>query len=87
MGRTLVLMSVTEQNDLKMVNTGHCIKRLSIRSYSGLYFPVFGLNMERHRVSLRIHSKCGKMQTRITPNTDTFMQWGLNKRTSNCNFR
>ena len=28
--------------------------------------------MERYGVSLRIQSECGKMQTRITPNTDTF---------------
>ena len=30
--------------------------------FSGPHFPVFGLN---------IQSECGKMQTRITPNTDT----------------
>ena len=28
--------------------------------------------MERYSLSLRIQSKCGKMRTRITPNTDTF---------------
>ena len=39
-----------------------------IRSYSGPYFLAFGLNM----VSLRIQSDCGKIRTRITPNTDTF---------------
>ena len=43
-----------------------------IRSYSGPHFPVFGLNMERYGVSLRIQSECEKMWTRITPNTDTF---------------
>ena len=32
----------------------------------------YGLNTERHGVSLSIQSKCGKMRTRITPNTDTF---------------
>ena len=36
------------------------------------YFPAFGLNTERYRVSLRIQSECGKIRTRITPNTDTF---------------
>ena len=41
-------------------------------SYSGSYFPSFGLNTERHKVSLRIQSECGKTWTRITPNTDTF---------------
>ena len=48
------------------------MKSVRIRSYSGPHFLVFGLNVERYSVSLRIQSECGKMQTRITPNTDTF---------------
>ena len=43
--------------------------------YSELFWSVFsrfGLNMERSEVSLRIQSECGKMWTRITPNTDNF---------------
>ena len=48
------------------------MKSVRIRSYSGPHFPVFGLNVERYSVSLRIQSECGKMQARITPNTDTF---------------
>ena len=47
------------------------VKSVCIRSYSGPYFPAFGLNTERYRVSLSIQSKCGKTRTRITPNTDT----------------
>ena len=50
----------------------HWVKSVHIRSYSGPYFPAFGLNTERYGVSLRIQSKCGKIRTRITPNTDTF---------------
>ena len=50
----------------------HCVKRICIRSYSGPNFPEFGLNTERYSVSLRIQSECGKIRTRITPNTDTF---------------
>ena len=38
----------------------HCVKSVCIRSYSSWY-----------EVSLRIKSKCGKIRTRITPNTDT----------------
>ena len=49
-----------------------CVKSVCIRSYCGLYFPAFGLNTERYGVSLRNQSKCGKIRTRITPNTDTF---------------
>ena len=41
----------------------HCVKSVRIRSYSGPYIPAFGLS---------IQSECGKIRTRITPNTDTF---------------
>ena len=50
----------------------HSVKSVRVRSYSGLHFPAFGLNTERYSVSLRIHSECGKMWIKITPNTDTF---------------
>ena len=50
----------------------HCMKSVCIRSYCGPHFPTLVLNTERSSVSLRIQSECGKMPTRITPNTDTF---------------
>ena len=50
----------------------HCVKSVCVRSYSGPHFPPFGLKTERYGVSLRIQSECGKMRTRITPNTETF---------------
>ena len=52
--------------------TRHYVKSVRIRSYSGLYFPVFGLNTKRDGVSLRIQSECEKIRTRITPSTDNF---------------
>ena len=48
-----------------------CVKSVRIRSYSGPYFPAFGLKMERYGVSRRSQFECGKIRTRITPNTDT----------------
>ena len=48
------------------------MKSVRIRSKSGLYFSAFGLNTERDSVSLSIQSKCEKIRTIITPNTDTF---------------
>ena len=54
------------------LKNNHCVKNVRIRSYSGPYFPAFRLNTERYSVSLHIQSKCGKIRTRITPNTDTF---------------
>ena len=50
----------------------HCVKSVHIPSFSGPYFPAFGLNTERYSVSLRIQSECGKIRTKKTPNTDTF---------------
>ena len=50
----------------------HRVKSVHIRSYSSPFFPAFGLNTERYGVSLRIQSECRKMQTRITPNMETF---------------
>ena len=33
-------------------------------AFSGLYFPVFGLNTEICRVNLCVQSKCGKIRNR-----------------------
>ena len=48
------------------------MKIVRIWSFSCPYFPAFGLNTERHGVSLRIQSECGKIRTRKTPTTETF---------------
>ena len=50
----------------------HCVKSVRIRSFSGLYFPAFGLNAEIYRVNLSIHSECGKIRTSKTPNRNIF---------------
>ena len=42
----------------------HCVKSVQIRNFSCLYFASFGLNTERYKVSLRIQTECGKIQTR-----------------------
>ena len=47
----------------------HCVKSVRILSFSGPYFPAFGLNTDKYFLSLCIQSKYG---TRNTPNTDTF---------------
>ena len=52
----------------------HCPKSVRIRSYSDPYFPAFGLNTERYSLSPRIQSECGKIRTRITPNTILFTE-------------
>ena len=48
------------------------VKSVCIWSFYGSYFPAFGLNTERYGVSLRIQSKCVKIRTRKTVDTDTF---------------
>ena len=42
----------------------HCVKSVLIRSFSGPYFPTFGLNTEIHRVNLRFQFEYGKTRTR-----------------------
>ena len=44
------------------------MKSVHIWSYPDPHFPAFGLNTDRYG----IRSECGKMRTRMTPNTDTF---------------
>ena len=67
----------TENNptdDLLLASTPEIekLKSVHIRSYSGPYFPAFGLNTEIYGVFLHIQSECGKIRSRITANTDTF---------------
>ena len=47
---------------------------MKVRLYGvfGPYFLLFGLNTEIYSVNLRVQSKYRKLQTRKTPNTDTF---------------
>ena len=47
-------------------------KSVLIRSYTGPYFPAFGLITERYSLYLRIQIECGKIRTKTTPNMDTF---------------
>ena len=48
------------------------VKNVHIWCFSGPYFPAYQLNIERYFVFLRIHSKCGKVWIRKTPNMDIF---------------
>ena len=48
------------------------VKRVRIRSFSGQYFPTFGLNTEIYSINLCIQSKWEKIRTRKVPNTATF---------------
>ena len=53
----------------------YIIHKSSLRKkhpYSELFWSTFGLNTGRYGVSFCIQSECGKIQTKITPNTDTF---------------
>ena len=57
---------------MEKIDKQRCIKNVPIRSYSGPYFPTFGLSTKRYEVFLRIQFKYGKIRTKITPNTNTF---------------
>ena len=49
-----------------ILNNFHGIKSVPIRSFSGLYFPEFGL------LNTVFSPNAGKMRTKKTPNMDTF---------------
>ena len=57
---------------MKEIGSLHSMNSVRIRSFSGPYFPAFGQNKERYSLCLCIQSKCGKIWTRKTPNTDTY---------------
>ena len=58
---------------IRVIFTRHAlVKSVRIRSFSGPYFPPFGLNMEIYSANLHIQSECGNIRTRQTPNRDTF---------------
>ena len=61
-----------DKRSLNLMKSNHCVKRVRIWSYFGSHFAAFGLNTEKYFVYLRIQSECGKIRTRISPNTDTF---------------
>ena len=42
----------------------HCVKSVQIWSFSGPYFPVFGLNTEIYSINLRMRSKYRKIRSR-----------------------
>ena len=46
-----------------------CVKSVRIRSFPGLCFTAFGLNMDQ---IIRIQSELRKIRSTKTPNTDTF---------------
>ena len=52
------------------------MKIVSIRSFSGAYFPALGLDIETYQESLYIQWKFTKIWTRKALNADTlFIKW------------
>ena len=63
----------------------NCVKTVRIRSFFDPHFPTFELNTEIYSLNLCIQSKCGKIWTRKTPNTNTFhvvafLEWTIPKK-------
>ena len=60
---------------LNLLYIRKAIQRRSLRKkcpYSELFWSVFSRIWTEYEASLRIQCECGKIRTRITPNTDTF---------------
>ena len=69
--KIVTILKISISKNCAKIKPKHWVKSVPFRSYSGPYFPAFGLNTKRYSVSLRIRSECGKIRTRITPNTET----------------
>ena len=52
-------------------------KRCLYSEFSGPHFASFGLNMKIYRVNLPVPSEWGRIRTRKTPKTDTFLHSDL----------
>ena len=64
------LFQKTKQKHLKNSFTSpdnYCMKGFRIRSFSGPYFPAFGLNTDIYSVSLHIQSECAKIRAKPLP--------------------
>ena len=68
---TFISGSTNSSSSNSTSSSVNCVENVCIQSYSGPYFPAFGQTTERFSVSLHIQSECGKIRTRITPNTGT----------------
>ena len=55
----------------KLIFWQYCVKSVRIQSFSGPYFPTFGLNTDCCSVYLRIYSEYWKRRIRKNPYTDT----------------
>ena len=62
----MISQRIIIENNWRIIN---CMKSVRVWSFSGPYFPAFGMNTEKYGVSLSIQSKCGEIRTR---KPDTF---------------
>ena len=71
----VALVKVLRGTDFRIVKRdkeavrGKC---LNSEFLSGPYFPAFGLNTQVYQVNIRIQSKCRKIWTRKSPDSDIF---------------
>ena len=70
-GRTIVYFVVI----FSLKSGKYCMKNIPFRVFSGLYFPVFGLNTTIHSVNLRIQYQCRKIQAERNSKPTLFTQW------------
>ena len=66
------IFNIIHEKDLNVWRVYYCVNSVRIWSFSCQYFPSFGLNLERYKVSLRIQFECGKIRTRKAWKMDIF---------------
>ena len=70
----LVGQSYTMGDEVKPCKEQRCVKNVRTRSYSGPYFPPFGLNTEKYGLSLRIQSECPENTDQINSEYGHFLR-------------
>ena len=71
-----IILSLIGREEHNIGCIKHCVKNVQIRSFSGPYFPMFGLNMEVYGVNLRIQSTYGKIRIRKNSAFGRFLRTG-----------
>ena len=69
MNIVLIIMLLRKASQIQHFKTKHCVKSVHVQSYSGLYFPAFGLNTDQN------NSEYGHFSRREKSKQKYHMEW------------
>ena len=56
------------KNKIEILANAHCVKSVRIRSFTGPYFPGFGLNTDQKKAEYEHFSRSGKQKKTLAEN-------------------